>query len=286
MVVMAGNIIDGRAIAAAMRAELANTILANLQQNLPPPKLAVILLGDDPASKLYVKNKHLACQAVGIATVDYHLAALTQQDELGQLIKQLNTDTTVNGILVQLPLPHAINVAAILESIAPLKDVDGFHSTNLGKLALNQAQLSPCTPRGIMIILAKINQSLLGQHAVIVGASNIVGKPMALELLAAGCTVTVCHQYTNNLAEHVNRADILITAVGKPQLIKGDWIKKGSTVIDVGITMVANGQMLGDVEFNPARKKAQWITPVPGGVGPVTVATLLHNTCIAQQLQQ
>lgn len=283
---MTAKIIDGKAIAAEIREEIAEQIISNLKNNIPPPKLAVILVGEDPASQLYVKNKHLACQVVGINTIDYCLPITTTQQELIDLIFQLNQDSSVNGILVQLPLPPSINSGELLEKIHPWKDVDGFHSTNLGKLALNQAKLSPCTPRGVMVMLGKINQQFIGKHAVVVGASNIVGKPMAFELLTAGCTVTICHEYTKNLASHVRKADLLITAVGKPGVIKGKWIKLGATVIDIGITMMANGSMLGDVEFKIAKKYAKWITPVPGGVGPMTVVILLKNTVIAQQIQQ
>jgi methylenetetrahydrofolate dehydrogenase (NADP+)/methenyltetrahydrofolate cyclohydrolase len=279
---MVAKIIDGKAIAAKLRAKIALTINRN---SGPPPKLAVILVGNDPASKLYVSNKHIACQEVGIMTEDYCLASSSSEQKVYALINQLNHAADIHGILLQLPLPPQLNCAKLLEAINPLKDVDGFHSSNLGKLALNQAQLFPCTPRGVMLILAHIKQIFTGKHAVIIGASNIVGKPMALELLTAGCTVTICHKFTQDLAKHVARADILISAVGKPGLIKGRWIKPGATVIDVGITMSPTGKMLGDVEFNSAIAHAQWLTPVPGGVGPMTVAVLLQNTVTAQLLQ-
>jgi methylenetetrahydrofolate dehydrogenase (NADP+)/methenyltetrahydrofolate cyclohydrolase len=282
---MTAKIIDGKSIAAKLRSKLRSQIHSQLKKRKPAPKLAVILVGDDPASAVYVRNKHLACEEVGIQTLDYSLPAKVSQKKLIELIRKLNKDKTVSGILLQLPLPKQLKADELLEEIDPLKDVDGFHSSNLGRLAQGQPQLKPCTPRGVMLLLKAIKQRLLGKQAVIVGASNIVGKPMALELLAEGCTVTICHRFTQNLAEQVGKADILVSAVGKPGIIKGKWIKKGATVIDVGIILLPNGKLTGDVEFEQAMKKAKWITPVPGGVGPMTVAVLLENTVVAQRAQ-
>ena len=282
---MTPKIIDGKSIAAKLRNKIRAQILLRIKHSKPRPKLAVVLVGKDPASKIYVKNKHRACEEVGIIPVDYFLPATISQKKLLSLIQKLNKDKTVNGILVQLPLPKHLQTDEIIEQIHPLKDVDGFHSFNLGRLAQNRPQLRPCTPYGVMLLLEAIGQPLVGKHAVIVGASNIVGKPMALELLAAGSTVTICHRFTKNLANEVNKADLLVSAVGKPAFIKGKWLKKGVTVIDVGIILLPNGELTGDLEFTEAKKQAKWITPVPGGVGPMTVAVLLKNTLLAQELQ-
>lgn len=283
---MTAKIIDGRLIAEKMRNTIRSQILLRSKQRKPKPKLAVILVGDDPASQVYVRNKHLACEEVGIQSIDYSLPATISQRKLVALVQKLNKDKTVNGILIQLPLPKQIQSDFVVEQIHPLKDVDGFHSFNLGRLALDRSQLRPCTPYGVMLLLEAIGQKFKGKHAVIVGTSNIVGKPMALELLAAGCTVTLCHRFTKNLSEHIGRADLLVSAVGKPAFIKGKWLKKGVTAIDVGITLLPNGKLTGDLEFNQAKKRAKWLTPVPGGVGPMTVAVLLRNTLFAQQLQE
>lgn len=238
----------------------------------------MILVGNDPASTIYVRNKRLACEEVGIKSVFHPLSADVTQDKLISLIHTLNHDETIDGILLQLPLPASISTDDVLETIDPKKDVDGFHPYNLGRLAQRRPALRPCTPQGVMLLLDHIHQSFENKHAVIIGASNIVGRPMALELLAAGCTVTVCHRMTKDIQPYVALADILVSAVGKPGLIKGHWIKEGSTVIDIGITRMADGTLLGDVEFETARQRAAWITPVPGGVGPMTVATLLKNS--------
>ncbi len=283
---MPTKIIDGRSIAAKLRSKIRSQILTRSKQGKPQPKLAVILVGKDPASTIYVRNKHQACEEVGIKPVDYFLPKTLTQKKLLLLIQKLNKDKTVNGILLQLPLPKHLHAEEILEKIHPLKDVDGFHSFNLGRLAQNRSQLRACTPYGVMLLLEAIKQKFLGKQAVIVGASNIVGKPMALELLAAGCTVTICHRFTKNLSEEVKRADLLVSAVGKPAFIKGKWLKKGATVIDVGIILLPNGKLTGDLEFKEAKKRAKWITPVPGGVGPMTVAVLLKNTLLAQKLQE
>lgn len=272
---MTAQIIDGKAIAAKLLRQIAAKVTA---QPTPPPGLAVILVGEDPASQVYVTNKRQACEDVGIKSIFRPLDANTSQESLLALIDELNHDTSIHGILVQLPLPHHMDCNTILERIDPKKDVDGFHAYNLGRLAQDRPLLRPCTPAGIMTLFEEIQLPLKTQHAVVVGASNIVGRPMALELLRAGCTVTLCHSLTTDLEDHVKRADILVSAVGSPGLIRGSWIKRGATVIDVGITRLTNGSLVGDVEFEIARQKAAWITPVPGGVGPMTVATLLQNT--------
>ncbi|MEW6353536.1 MAG: bifunctional methylenetetrahydrofolate dehydrogenase/methenyltetrahydrofolate cyclohydrolase FolD [Pseudomonadota bacterium] len=278
---MSAQIIDGKAIAAAIRLDLKQRVQQRLAQGLPAPGLAVVLVGDDPASQVYVQAKRRACAEVGILSVAHDLPAATRQEELLALIDALNNDPTVHGILVQLPLPAHIDSETVIERIRPDKDVDGFHPYNVGRLALRLPLLRPCTPRGVMTLLENTGAALRGQHAVVVGASNIVGRPMTLELLLAGCTVTICHRFTQDLSAHVARADILVAAVGKPGLIKGAWIKPGAIVIDVGITRDAHGALVGDVEFDAAKQRAAWITPVPGGVGPMTVATLLQNTVYA-----
>ncbi len=283
---MTAKIIDGKAIAAKIRKDIRAKIRLRTKQSKRPPKLAVILVGNDPASEVYVRNKHAACEEVGIQSVDYSLPANISQKKLVDLVQKLNKDKTVNGILVQLPLPRQIQSEVVLEKIHPLKDVDGFHSFNLGRLALDRSQLRPCTPYGVMLLLEAIGQKFKGKQAVVIGASNIVGKPMALELLAAGCTVTICHRFTKDLQEQVGRADILVSAVGKPGIIKGRWLRKGVTAIDIGIILLPNGKLTGDFEFDEAKKRAKWITPVPGGVGPMTIAVLLKNTLFAQGLQE
>ncbi len=282
---MSAKLIDGRSIAEKIRNKLRSQLLLRSKHRKPAPKLAVILVGEDPASEIYVRNKHQACEDVGITTLDYFLPKTLSQKKLLTLVQKLNKDKSVNGILVQLPLPKHIEADVVLEQLDPRKDVDGFHSFNLGRLAQERPQLRPCTPYGVMLMLEEIGQRFKGKEAVVVGASNIVGRPMALELLAAGCTVTICHRFTKDLAKQVGRADILVSAVGKPAFIKGKWIKKGATVVDVGIIRLPDGRLTGDLEFTEARQKAKWITPVPGGVGPMTVAVLLKNTLLAQELQ-
>ena len=278
---MVAHIIDGKKLATEVRADVATQIAERQQKGLRQPALAVILVGDDPASAIYVRNKRHACNEVGIKSIYHPLPALVTEDTLIDLIHQLNHDASIDGILLQLPLPKHINVEKILELIDPRKDVDGFHPYNLGRLAQQHPFIRPCTPYGVMLLLDSIQQVYKGRHAVIVGASNIVGRPMALELLLAGSTITVCHRFTQHLANYVKQADILISAVGKPAIIKGDWIKPGATVIDIGMNHLSDGTICGDVEFNIAREQAAWITPVPGGVGPMTVATLLKNTLLA-----
>lgn len=278
---MVAKIIDGKLIAAKMRAEIASEIATRKEQGHRQPGLAVILVGEDPASAIYVKNKRQACEEVGIKSYYHPLPVTTTEDELFSLIKTLNDAPEIDGILLQLPLPAHIDSDNIIETIHPEKDVDGFHPYNFGKLAQRKPTLRPCTPFGIMTLLDSIHEKYKNRHAVIVGASNIVGRPMALELLIAGSTITVCHRFTQHLEDYVSQADILISAVGKPHLIKGEWIKPGATVIDVGINRLADGSITGDIEFEIACQRADWITPVPGGVGPMTVAMLLKNTLLA-----
>ena len=280
---MTAKILDGRSIARAIRQDLAKKIaIATLNSNRAPG-LAVILVGDDDASKLYVENKKKACLEVGIQSKAYNLPSSISEKELVKIIHELNNDDTIDGILVQLPLPEHINSDLIVESIDPLKDVDGFHPFNFGKLAQNRPFLRPCTPAGIMILLEHTKVNLQGKDAVIIGTSRIVGRPMILELLPAGVTTTSCHKQTKDLATKVQHADIVISATGNPHLVKGDWIKPGSIVIDVGMNRLANGKLVGDVEFTSAKEKAAWITPVPGGVGPMTIVTLLQNTVCAYE---
>lgn len=279
---MSAQIIDGKSIANDIKALLKLRVEKRLEQGLPSPGLAVIKVGNDPASEVYVRNKRQSCEKAGINSVAHDLPSDTSQQSLLLLIEQLNNDSTIDGILVQLPVPDHINPNTIIEKIHPDKDVDGFHPYNVGRLALRMPALRPCTPRGIMTLLNhtldKMQQRLHGMNVCIVGASNIVGRPMGLELLLAGCTVTTCHRFTKDLAEHVARADILVVAVGKPGIVNSEWIKPGSIVIDVGINRLDNGSLVGDIDFELARERAAYITPVPGGVGPMTVATLLQNT--------
>ncbi len=280
---MSARILDGRKIAAGLLTDIKDRVARRVQQGGRAPGLAVILVGEDPASQIYVRNKRKACAEVGMASFSHDLAAATSQDELLALIDRLNADPQVDGILVQLPLPVPIDTETVIERIHPDKDVDGFHPYNVGRLALRIPLLRPCTPRGVMSLMESTGVMLRGLHAVVVGASNHVGRPMALELLLAGCTVTTCHRFTRDLPTHLAAADIVVVAVGKPGLVKGHWIKPGAIVVDVGITRTADGTLAGDVEFETAKERAAWITPVPGGVGPMTVATLLLNTLEAAE---
>lgn len=280
---MSAKILDGKVIAATIRKNIKKRVQERTAAGLRPPGLAVILLGSDPASQVYVRNKRRACEEVEFKSLAYDLPADTTQSELLALIDELNADTTVDGILVQLPLGKHIDSERVIEQIRPDKDVDGFHPYNIGRLTLRLPLLRPCTPYGVLTLLKTTGQDLKSQEAVVIGASNIVGRPMVLELLLAGCTVTVCHRWTQDLFKHVSKADILIAAAGKPHLIKGEWIKPGATVIDVGFTRQSDGTLSGDVEFEAARERAAWITPVPGGVGPMTIATLLQNTLYAAE---
>ncbi|MDC0710702.1 bifunctional methylenetetrahydrofolate dehydrogenase/methenyltetrahydrofolate cyclohydrolase FolD [Stigmatella sp. ncwal1] len=280
---MTAQLIDGKAIATQLRQQIAQRVSERRQQGLRAPGLAVILVGTDPASQVYVSHKRKDCEEVGILSFAHDLPADTSQAELLSLIDRLNADPAVDGILVQVPLPAHLDASQLLERIRPDKDVDGFHPYNVGRLALRLPLLRSCTPKGIMTLLASTGVDPYGLEAVVVGASNIVGRPMAFELLLAGCTVTVTHRFTKDLASHVRRADLLVVAAGKPGLVKGEWIKEGAIVIDVGINRQANGKLVGDVEYGPAFQRAGWITPVPGGVGPMTRASLLENTLYAAE---
>jgi methylenetetrahydrofolate dehydrogenase (NADP+)/methenyltetrahydrofolate cyclohydrolase len=280
---MTAQLIDGKAIAASLRQEIAARVKQRLASGKRAPGLAVVLVGNSPASEIYVRNKRRACEEVGFESRAYDLDATTTQQVLLDLIDNLNLDEEIDGILVQLPLPGHIDPETVLERIHADKDVDGFHPYNVGRLALRMPLLRPCTPYGIMSLLKHTGETFYGREAVVVGASNIVGRPMSLELLLAGCTVTTCHRFTRNLEFHVGRADILVVATGKPGLIPGAWVKPGATVIDVGINRLEDGSITGDMDFTSARERAAWITPVPGGVGPMTVATLLENTLYAAE---
>lgn len=275
---MSAQIIDGKAVAAQLRQTIKQRVDQRLAAGKRAPGLAVVLVGSDPASEVYVAHKRKDCAEVGIHSLAHDLPAETSEADLLALIDSLNANPEVDGILVQLPLPNHINTDAVIERIQPEKDVDGFHPYNLGRLAQRRPRLRPCTPRGVMILLEHSGIELAGLDAVVIGASNIVGKPMALELLMAGCTVTVCHSRTRDLQAKVRAADLVVVGVGRPQMVKGDWLKPGAVVIDVGINRLDNGKLCGDVEFASASEVAGWITPVPGGVGPMTRATLLQNT--------
>lgn len=281
---MTAQIIDGKAVAAQTRLNVKNRIDQRLREDLRAPGLAVILVGHDPASEVYVRNKRLACNEAGMVSFSHDLPDSVSQETLLDLIDQLNNDELVDGILVQLPLPEHIDTETVIERIKPDKDVDGFHPYNIGRLTLRMPLLRPCTPRGVITLLESTGQPIKGQDTLVVGASNHVGRPMGLELLLAGSTVTTCHRFTRDLADQVSRADIVIVAVGKPGIVKGEWIKPGAIVIDVGINRNEAGKLVGDVDFEMARERAGWITPVPGGVGPMTVATLLQNTVDAADL--
>lgn len=278
---MTANILDGRAIAAKIQDKIAEKIRARQKNNLPVPGLAVILVGHNPASQAYVKNKRHACDVVGIYSECHELPENTDQNTLEKLIDALNHNEKIHGILLQLPLPSHLQSDALLEKIDPKKDVDGFHPYNLGRLTQKRPLLRPCTSHGVMTLLEATGENLAGKNAVVIGASNIVGRPMALELLLAKCTTTVCHRSTRDLAHFIREADIIISATGHHGVIQSDWIKSGAIVIDVGFSRLSNGKITGDIDFDSAKKRAGWITPVPGGVGPMTVATLLQNTLIA-----
>jgi len=283
---MTAQIISGKAIAENLLNSIKERINLRLQANKRAPGLAVILIGGDPASSIYVRNKRLACEKVGILSVAHNLPATTTEAELLTLIAQLNNDESIDGILVQAPLPPQINDEHVIEAISPNKDVDGFHPYNIGRLAVRQPTLRSCTPFGVIKMLQATNINLMGLNAVVVGVSNHVGRPMGLELLLAGCTVTSCHRHTKNLGQIISEADLVVAAAGKPGLIKGEWIKPGAIVIDIGINRLADGTIAGDVDFNAAKERAGWITPVPGGVGPMTVATLMENTLLSLELSE
>lgn len=281
---MNAQILDGKAIAADIRADIRARVDALLTCGQRPPGLAVVLVGENPASQVYVRNKRAACAEVRFHSELHELSADTPQAELLSLIDHLNANPSIDGILVQLPLPKHIDEEAVIERILPTKDVDGFHPYNVGRLALRMPVLRPCTPKGVMTLLARTGRALEGLDAVIIGQSNIVGRPMALELLAARCTITVCHSRTKDLAEKVRGADLLVAAVGRPRFVPGDWVKEGALVIDVGINRGEDGKLVGDVDYPSVAERAAWITPVPGGVGPMTIASLLENTLQAAEL--
>lgn len=275
---MVAKIIDGKAVAQQVRNEVAARVQARLQAGKRAPGLAVVLVGGDPASQIYVASKRKACEDVGFISLSYDLPSTVTEAALLALIDQLNADRSVDGILVQLPLPAGIDNINVLERIAPDKDVDGFHPYNVGRLCQRAPLLRPCTPRGIVTLLERYHIDTFGLNAVVVGASNIVGRPMSLELLLAGCTVTVTHRFTRDLRRHIENADLLVVAVGKAGFIPGEWIKPGAVVMDVGINRLESGKVVGDVDYARAAERAAYITPVPGGVGPMTVATLIQNT--------
>ncbi len=272
------QVIDGKALAAKMKDEMLLEVTAIKQQHGRAPGLAVIIVGDDPASHVYVRNKKVACEKIGFDSFSYELPADTTQQHLLGCITELNADAKVDGILVQLPVPAHIDPETIITAISPNKDVDGFHPCNIGRLTVRMPTFRSCTPYGCMKLLEVTGVDLHGKEAVVVGASNMVGRPMALELLIAGATTTVCHRFTENLQSHIERADVVVAAAGKQGLIKGEWIKKGAIVIDVGIHRLEDGSLTGDVDFAAASKRAGWITPVPGGVGPMTITMLMANT--------
>lgn len=278
---MTAKIIDGIAIAKSLQKKITAQIKKRISHGLRAPGLAVILIGENPASKIYVGKKKEMCDVLGIFSKDFYFSEEISETALLRLINTLNLDQTIDGILVQLPLPKHINSKHVLEQILPDKDVDGFHPYNLGRLAIGQPLLQACTPKGIMTLLKHTGVELKGLHAVVVGASNVVGKPLMLELLMAQCTVTICHDKTYDMPSLIKTADVIISAAGVPHLIKGAWIKNGAIVIDVGITRLPDGKIVGDVDFEEAREVASWITPVPGGVGPMTVITLMENTLFA-----
>ena len=278
---MTAQRIDGKFISQTVRNEIKDKVTLRKAQGLRAPGLAVILVGQDPASEIYVNSKRRACEEVGFLSKSFDLSIKTTEIELLALIEELNKDGSIDGILVQLPLPKHINETHILEAIHPQKDVDGFHPYNVGRLCQRIPTLRSCTPKGVMTLLDRYDISVLGKNAVIVGASNIVGRPMTLELLLAGATTTTCHRFTTDLQQHIEQADILVVAVGKPNFIPGNWIKPGAVVIDIGINRLESGKLCGDIDFNIANERASFITPVPGGVGPMTVASLIENTFIA-----
>ncbi|MBD8525300.1 bifunctional methylenetetrahydrofolate dehydrogenase/methenyltetrahydrofolate cyclohydrolase FolD [Pseudomarimonas arenosa] len=283
---MSARILDGKSVADELINDLRRQVMQEQKQGISPPGLAVVLVGADPASAVYVRNKRRACERIGFRSLDFDLSEHTSESELRELIDRLNAAPEVHGILVQLPLPPHINATAVLDRIDPDKDVDGFHPTNVGRLALRQLGLRPCTPKGITTLLGHTDRPVRGRNAVVVGVSNHVGRPMVMELLIAGATTTACHKFTphEELREQVGKADILVVAVGRPGIIPGDWVKPGAVVIDVGINRLDDGRLVGDVEFAAASRRAAWITPVPGGVGPMTVATLMQNTLEAARL--
>lgn len=281
---MTAQLIDGKKISQERLQLVSAAVAKRLESGLRAPCLAVVLVGDNPASAVYVRNKKSACQKCGIRSLSYELPASTSQEDLLKLIDELNGNAEVDGILVQLPLPEGLDSQAVLERIHPDKDVDGFHPYNVGRLVVKMPLMRPCTPKGVMTLLEAYGIDPKGKKAVVVGASNIVGRPQALELLLARATVTICHSATENLDKEVGAADIVVVGIGIPNFVKGEWIKPGAVVIDVGINRLEDGSLCGDVEFDVAKERAGMITPVPGGVGPMTIATLLENTLHAATL--
>jgi methylenetetrahydrofolate dehydrogenase (NADP+) / methenyltetrahydrofolate cyclohydrolase len=279
------QIIDGKAVAARVRERVRAAVAERMKAGRPAPALATVLIGDDPASHVYVRNKRKACEEVGIRSVPLQFDANLTQAQLLAEIDRLNADPGIHGILVQLPLPKQIDTTQVIERIDPRKDVDGFHPYNLGRLAQRLPVLRPCTPYGVIELLKSTGEVFKGRTAVVVGASNHVGRPMMLELMLAGATANCCHRFTRDVAGEVARADIVVVAVGKPEMVKGAWVKPGATVIDIGINRTADGKLVGDVEFEAAKRRAAYITPVPGGVGPMTVAMLMENTLLAAQMR-
>lgn len=283
---MAARVLDGKRIADEVLDGIGQRVRARIQRGQRRPGLAVVLVGADPASSVYVRNKRRACEESGVMSIAHDLPQSTSERELLSLIDELNGDPRIDGILVQLPLPDQVRQSAIIDRIDPKKDVDGFHPYNLGRLAQRNPLIRPCTPYGVIRMLDAEGLSVRGLEAVVVGASNIVGRPMSLELLLMGATTTVCHRFTRDLAAEVRRAELLVVAVGKPGIIRGEWIREGAIVVDVGMNRLDNGHLVGDVEFAGARERAGWITPVPGGVGPMTVAMLMRNTLEASLRRQ
>ena len=281
---MSAQILDGKAIATDIRQAVRDKVIKMTRAGQRPPGLAVILVGENPASKVYVRNKQRSCEEVGFLSELHPLPIDSTQESLLRLIDDLNEREEIDGILVQLPLPDQIDEETVIERILPTKDVDGFHPYNVGRMVLRMPILRSCTPRGVMTMLERTGQKLEGLDAIIIGQSNIVGRPMALELLAARCTITVCHSRTKDLPQKISNADLVVAAIGRPNFIQGGWLKEGALVIDVGINRTDDGKLCGDVDFGPASQRASWITPVPGGVGPMTVATLLENTLQAREL--
>jgi len=281
---MSAQILSGTKLSKQIQQQISKDIKQLIDNGKARPRLDVILVGENKASQTYVKHKQQACKNVGITSICHKLCANTTENQLSKLIAELNNNDDTSGILLQLPLPSHLEPNKFIELINPNKDVDGFHPISMGRLATKQPIMRPCTPYGVLKLLEQTNINMNGLHVVIIGASNIVGRPMALECLMLNCTVTVCHSATTDLKQHISHADILITAIGNPNVIKSDWIKPGAIVIDVGFNHLADGSIRGDIDFNTAKERASWITPVPGGVGPMTIAMLLQNTLLAATL--
>lgn len=281
---MTAKIIDGSLLASQIHEQISKKVQERIAKGLNRPGLAVVLVGEDPASKVYVRNKHRACEKTGIYSRQIELPESTTQEELLKIIDDLNVDPAIHGILVQFPLPKHLNPKEVIERIHPHKDVDGFHPYNVGRLVQGIPTLRPCTPYGVIKMLESTGVDLTGKDAIVVGASTVVGRPMLLELLLKSCTVTICHKATNNLPEKIKQAEVVVIAIGNPEFIKGEWIKEGAIVIDVGINRLSDGRIVGDVEFEVAKERASYISKVPGGVGPMTIAMLLANTLEAAEV--